>query len=61
METINRFFASLKQEEGQAMTEYALVLTLLAAGVVAAVGALTGDLTTWIEGLTSSITSLPGS
>lgn len=57
-ERINRSFVSLwmdrHDESGQAMTEYALVLTLLAVGVIAGIGVLTRDLGTWIDTITST-------
>ena len=48
LEKLNLFIGrlytlDLKREEGQTMTEYALVLAVLAAGAVAVVGVLMGD------------------
>lgn len=48
---------ALKDEKGQGMTEYALVLSLLAVGVIAAMGLLTGELQKWISGI---VNTFPG-
>jgi Flp pilus assembly pilin Flp len=57
-ERIGRLMVStqkaLRDDSGQAMTEYALVLTLLVAGIVLAMGVLTGDIRSWIDGITST-------
>ena len=45
----------LYDEEGQALTEYAIVLTLLVAGVVAAMGVLTGKISGWINNISATL------
>jgi len=59
MERINRYVIAaqtrLTDEEGQALTEYAVVLTLLVAGVVTAMGVLTGKIGGWIDHISSTL------
>ena len=51
--TLLLLWARLRRDDGQAMTEYALVLTILAAAVILGMGALTGQLTTWMNSIVS--------
>lgn len=59
MNLINRYVIAartrLYDEEGQAMTEYAIVLTLLVAGVVTAMGVLTGKIGGWIDQISDTL------
>lgn len=59
LDRFTRLYISAKTfvqpEDGQATTEYALVLALLVVGVVAAVGVLTGDMKDWIGNISTSI------
>lgn len=56
---INSFIVSTwlaaREERGQATTEYALVLALLVAGAVVAMGVLTGALQNWMTTITNGI------
>lgn len=50
---MERYDALRNQEEGQTMAEYGVVLTVIAIGVIAALGLLTGGITRALNAVTA--------
>jgi pilus assembly protein Flp/PilA len=58
---INNWIESLKREEGQTLTEYALLLVLVAIVVVTAVGLLGGRINEIFSTITKGLVAPPSS
>lgn len=52
---MNVFLALLRDERGAALTEYAIVLAVLAGGAIVALSALSGQLSATLQNLADSL------
>jgi pilus assembly protein Flp/PilA len=57
LEVLRVWLRCLKDEEGQGMVEYALIIALVAIALIAVVGGLTGGLSHVFSDITSTLNS----